>query len=126
MNPGQKVFVLRPFSSNQSLSKWRGPLKIIGKVTSAKYEIKMGKSLVILNKNVMKLFRERPVEEEVARVNVALGVDPCQNKAERRTAIGDDDVTDGWKIVDNRTRRQRAQRGRIYANATSGVHMPPD
>jgi transposase InsO family protein len=57
--PGQRVLVLLPSSTNRMLAQWQGPFTVIRKVNTMNYEIDLGHRHTTLHVNMLKLVEER-------------------------------------------------------------------
>ena len=60
LEEGQKVLILLPTSSNRFLAEWKGPYKVIEKVSPVDYKIQFNrKNEKVFHINMLKLFYER-------------------------------------------------------------------
>ena len=60
LEPGQKVSVLLPTTSNKLMAKWKGSFHVIKQITSVDYEIR-------INKKIRKTFHINMLKEWVER-----------------------------------------------------------
>uniref|UniRef100_A0A6A7G2U0 Reverse transcriptase n=1 Tax=Hirondellea gigas TaxID=1518452 RepID=A0A6A7G2U0_9CRUS len=57
--PGDKVLMLLPTSTNKLLAEWKGPFEIVRKLNKVDYIIRVGDKEKSYHINMLKLFRER-------------------------------------------------------------------
>ena len=62
-NCGDRALLLLPTSSNKLLLQWRGPYKVVGKVSRHNYKLQVGQKVKTYHANLMKRYVERSEDE---------------------------------------------------------------
>ena len=81
---GSKVLLLLPLKKNKLLLQWKGPYKVVEKMSKVNYKIQVGNKVKNFHVNMLKPYMEREVEEQLASM---VFIDGDRNSEEKKELI---------------------------------------